>query len=69
MDVTGVMSSAEDERVEVPLEVELFRLSRLAGDLFHMFRVNEGSDLMGDGCTFASQCAMNEARTPSRMRL
>lgn len=71
-DVTGVMSSTDDERDELVLDDE-FRFNRLLGDLFQRFRVNEGSARdageADDAVALASQLAMNEASAPSRIRL
>jgi hypothetical protein len=71
VDVTGVMSSVEDDRVDVPLDVDAVRFRRLPGDLFHRLRVNDGSarDEGEQILLLASQLAMKDARTLSRMRL
>jgi hypothetical protein len=65
------MSSTDDARDEL-LDDE-FRWRRLLGDLFHRFRVNEGSARdAGEvivAAALASQLAMNEASAPSRIRL
>jgi predicted phage tail protein len=72
-EVTGVINSTDDDRVELLLELESFRFNNEAGDLFHKLRVNEISDLAVDGADVlifvASQLAINDASTPSLMRL
>lgn len=70
MEVTGVINSADELRVELLLEPELFRFRRPAGDLFQRLLVNDNSDLdVAECCVCASQLAMKEARTPSRIKL
>ena len=74
VEVTGVMSSVDEERVEVPLDEDGLRFSRAPGDLFHRLRVNEGSVFPFDGepmfaFVLASQLAINDARALSRIRL
>jgi hypothetical protein len=74
VEVTGVMSSMDEERVEVPLDEDGLRFSRAPGDLFHKLRVNEGSAFAFDGepmfaFVLASQLAINDARALSRIRL
>ena len=65
------MSSAEDERVELKLDDELFRFNNPPDDLFHKFLVDDVSDLVEGGCDvlLASQLAINEDNTPSRIKL
>jgi hypothetical protein len=69
MDVTGVISSADELLVELLLEPELFRFNSAAGDLFHRLREEERSFEVAECCACASQLAIKEASTPSRIRL
>jgi hypothetical protein len=75
LEVTGVIKSAHDDRVELALLAELLRFKYAAGDLFHKLRVNEKSDLVVVGVDVVvlleqeSQWLMNEASAPSRIKL
>ena len=65
------MNSTEEDRVELVLDDELFRFNNPPGDLFHKFRVNDNSDLVGGwyGGLVVSQLAINEDKTPSLIKL
>jgi len=65
------MSSAEEERVELKLDDELFRFNNPPDDLFHRFLVDDVSDLVEvwNGGLLASQLAINEDNTPSLIKL